>query len=312
MAVTAAGAHLLLGIDWQLALLLGAIVSSTDAAAVFSVLRVVPLAPPGGRPARGRVRIQRRPGRHPRADVQRRRRWRFRPVHAVAELVYELAVGCRDRVGLRTSRAQSRCAASPCPRPGSIRSRRSGSAWSRSPRRAARTPAGSSPPTWPRWCSPTPGCRTGRPPGRSRRDSAGWRRSACSSCSACWSTPAIWRAELVPAIVIGLVLLLVARPLSVFVLACRIPGALARAGLPVLGRSARRGADRAGDLPDRRGCHRQHPPAQHRVHPRRGVHAGSGPQPAPARAPVGADPEARPPARSRSKRHPSTCWRPSC
>ncbi len=43
MVVTAAGAHLLLGIDWQLALLIGAVVSSTDAAAVFSVLRVVPL-----------------------------------------------------------------------------------------------------------------------------------------------------------------------------------------------------------------------------------------------------------------------------
>ncbi|NBF00394.1 cation:proton antiporter domain-containing protein, partial [Nonomuraea sp. K271] len=41
--VTAAGAHLLLGMDWQLALLLGAIVSSTDAAAVFSVLRALPL-----------------------------------------------------------------------------------------------------------------------------------------------------------------------------------------------------------------------------------------------------------------------------
>ncbi len=41
--VTAVGAHLLLGVDWQLSLLLGAIVSSTDAAAVFSVLRVVPL-----------------------------------------------------------------------------------------------------------------------------------------------------------------------------------------------------------------------------------------------------------------------------
>ncbi|MCV7257686.1 potassium/proton antiporter [Mycobacterium shimoidei] len=43
MLVTAAGAHLLLGINWQLALLLGAIVSPTDAAAVFSILRVLPL-----------------------------------------------------------------------------------------------------------------------------------------------------------------------------------------------------------------------------------------------------------------------------
>lgn len=43
MTVTAVFAHLLLGIDWQLALILGAIVSSTDAAAVFSILRVLPL-----------------------------------------------------------------------------------------------------------------------------------------------------------------------------------------------------------------------------------------------------------------------------
>lgn len=43
MVVTAAGAHLLLGMNWQLSLLLGAIVSPTDAAAVFSVLRVLPL-----------------------------------------------------------------------------------------------------------------------------------------------------------------------------------------------------------------------------------------------------------------------------
>ncbi|MGP4090221.1 cation:proton antiporter domain-containing protein, partial [Streptomyces sp. KR55] len=41
--VTAAGAHVLLGMDWHLALLLGAIVSPTDAAAVFAVLRALPL-----------------------------------------------------------------------------------------------------------------------------------------------------------------------------------------------------------------------------------------------------------------------------
>ncbi|UGY95088.1 potassium/proton antiporter [Streptomyces gobiensis] len=41
--VTAAAAHYLVGLGWQLALILGAVVSSTDAAAVFSVLRKMPL-----------------------------------------------------------------------------------------------------------------------------------------------------------------------------------------------------------------------------------------------------------------------------
>jgi cell volume regulation protein A len=43
VAVTATAAHLLIGLNWQTALVLGAVVSSTDAAAVFSVLRRVPL-----------------------------------------------------------------------------------------------------------------------------------------------------------------------------------------------------------------------------------------------------------------------------
>lgn len=43
VAVMAVGAHYLLGIPWELAILLGAVCSPTDAAAVFSVLRVVPL-----------------------------------------------------------------------------------------------------------------------------------------------------------------------------------------------------------------------------------------------------------------------------
>lgn len=43
VGVTAAGAHYLVGLEWHQALIIGAVVSSTDAAAVFSVLRKVPL-----------------------------------------------------------------------------------------------------------------------------------------------------------------------------------------------------------------------------------------------------------------------------
>ncbi|MET9862565.1 potassium/proton antiporter [Streptomyces smyrnaeus] len=43
VTVTALAAHYLIGLDWQPSLLMGAVVSSTDAAAVFSVLRRVPL-----------------------------------------------------------------------------------------------------------------------------------------------------------------------------------------------------------------------------------------------------------------------------
>jgi cell volume regulation protein A len=43
VAVVAVGAHFLLDLPWELAILLGAVCSPTDAAAVFSVLRVVPL-----------------------------------------------------------------------------------------------------------------------------------------------------------------------------------------------------------------------------------------------------------------------------
>ncbi|MFC4494334.1 potassium/proton antiporter [Streptomyces ovatisporus] len=43
VAVTASAAHYLVGLNWQTSLLMGAVVSSTDAAAVFSVLRKVPL-----------------------------------------------------------------------------------------------------------------------------------------------------------------------------------------------------------------------------------------------------------------------------
>ncbi|MEJ7834426.1 MAG: potassium/proton antiporter [Nocardioides sp.] len=43
VSIVAVGAHYLLGLPWELAVLLGAVTSPTDAAAVFAVLRVVPL-----------------------------------------------------------------------------------------------------------------------------------------------------------------------------------------------------------------------------------------------------------------------------
>lgn len=43
VGIVAVGSHYLLGLSWEIAVLLGAITSATDAAAVFSVLRAVPL-----------------------------------------------------------------------------------------------------------------------------------------------------------------------------------------------------------------------------------------------------------------------------
>ena len=43
VGVTASAAHYLTGLEWRQALIIGAVVSSTDAAAVFSVLRKIPL-----------------------------------------------------------------------------------------------------------------------------------------------------------------------------------------------------------------------------------------------------------------------------
>ena len=45
VAIVALGAHVVLGLSWQLSVLLGAVTSPTDAAAVFSVLRGLPLSP---------------------------------------------------------------------------------------------------------------------------------------------------------------------------------------------------------------------------------------------------------------------------
>ena len=92
MVVTAVGAHLILGLDWQLALLLGAIVSVTDAAAVFSVLRVLPL------PRRVAGLLEAESGFNDAPAVILVLMFSvvpfvFEPESAVADLVYELLAG---------------------------------------------------------------------------------------------------------------------------------------------------------------------------------------------------------------------------
>ena len=98
MVITAVGAHLLLGMDWQLALLLGAIVSSTDAAAVFSVLRVLPL------PRRVAGLLEAESGFNDAPAVIlvlmfSAVPFAFEPEHAVADLVYELLAGAAIGLG---------------------------------------------------------------------------------------------------------------------------------------------------------------------------------------------------------------------
>ncbi|WP_102144929.1 potassium/proton antiporter [Mycobacterium hubeiense] len=98
MLITAAGAHLLLGINWQLALLLGAIVSVTDAAAVFSVLRVVPL------PRRVAGLLEAESGFNDAPAVILVLMFsavplELSPVHALGQLVYELGVGAAIGLG---------------------------------------------------------------------------------------------------------------------------------------------------------------------------------------------------------------------
>jgi potassium/hydrogen antiporter len=98
MLVTATAAHLLLGMHWQLALLLGAIVSSTDAAAVFSVLRVLPL------PRRVAGLLEAESGFNDAPAVILVLMFsaiplELSPVHALWELTYELVVGAAIGLG---------------------------------------------------------------------------------------------------------------------------------------------------------------------------------------------------------------------
>ena len=155
----------------------------------------------------------------------------------------------RSSASAWASSAGSCCAGWPAARRHSSRSASSRSPSSRMPWAPPSTSRASSRPTSAPSCSPTWACPTAR---RSRASAARWAgspRSGSSSCSACSPTRRDLGAQLVPAIVIGLVLLLVARPLSVFAsvswfrMPWRDQAFLSWAGLR--GRRARRARDRA-------------------------------------------------------------------
>ena len=227
VAVVAVVAHYVLDFPWQLAVLCGAILSSTDAAAIFSTLRRVPLKSRVAGHAGGRVRDQRRPGDHPGAAGERARRW-----HDAARRVRAARIRARRRCGHRWPGRLGRRGDAPSGRASGVRALpdRGHDLHGARVRRGClsarqRIPGG---------LSGRAGARQqrtaapGGDPEASSRRSRGSRRSGCSSCSACSScrsTTSPGRALFRPALVIGVVLTFVARPLSVLIAttAFRVP-----------------------------------------------------------------------------------------
>ena len=212
------GATCVLGVDARNAVILGSVVASTDAAAVFSVLRKLPLRPAPALGARGRVGAQRRPGRRARrARVLRRLGDDVGAARGSATVVFELLGGAVLGVALGRARARAARRGWPCRPPASTRWPPSRCACWPSPPARSCTSAASSASTWRRSCSATPRCRTG---GRCSASPARRRcspRPGCSCCSACWPRPTGCCRRCRTALLIGAAATFVARPLAVVV-----------------------------------------------------------------------------------------------
>ena len=236
-----------------------------------------------GRHARGRVGVQRRARRDRRGRAHRagRRRDPARP---------GVPAGARRHSSSRSvpwsgwwsaGSARPGCAGWRCRPPACIRSRCSRWSWWRTRPRPWCTPRASWPPTSPRWCWATRGCRTARPSAASPKGWAGWRRSACSSCSVCSPTRPGCPGRCRRAIALGLVLLLVARPLSVLAgvtwFRVRLPEQVLlswaglRGAVPIV----------LATVPMAAGVPGARQTVRPGLRPRRRLHAGAGPDPAP-------------------------------
>ena len=207
-------------------------------------------AAPAGGDAGGRVRHERRPGGAAggaavAAGGRRRTRGGTRSLLVGYELGAGAAVGLAVGLAGALGAAPGRAALGRALPDRRGRAHRAGLRR----RRGRCTPRASSPSTWPGWCWATPGCRTGRPSSASPTGWPGWPRSACSCCSACWPRRAGWTRRCCRRWSPGW-------PWCCWPGRCRwrsrrLPfrvGA-ARPGVPVLGRAARGGADRAGHHP---------------------------------------------------------------
>ena len=180
VGVVALGAHYLLGMSWELAVLLGAVTSPTDAAAVFSVIRVVPL------PRRITGALEAESGFNDAPTVvlvtliSSGAAADHGPVVLAGIIVFELVagvlIGARRRVRRCLDHAAGRTAGlRPLPDRGAV----PGAAGLRR-RGVPCTPADSLRSTSRRWCWATPISRTAPSPEDSPRDWPGSRRSGCS------------------------------------------------------------------------------------------------------------------------------------
>ena len=175
------GAHYLLGLPWELAILLGAVtLADRRRRGLLGAAGGAAAAPPD-RLARGGVGPQRRPdGRPGHADLHRRRGRPRRPGDRGRSSLGELAPASRS-AWRSASAAPGSMRRAALPSSGSLPARRAHPHAARLRRRRPPcTPAASRPSTSPRWCSATPTCRTAARPARSPRASPGSPRSGCS------------------------------------------------------------------------------------------------------------------------------------
>ena len=264
----------LLGLDWRTAFLWGAVLSSTDAAAVFSVLRGV--------------------------GVSRRLAGALELESGMNDAPVVLAV-----VLLASTEPITWLT----PAPGGLRARRGcgrsgallgcGGRVGAAPRRAARRPACTRSPRSPSACSAYSAGQLAHASGLlatyvaalvlgnsnlphrggvlSFAEGTGWlAQIGLFVLLGLYASPPRLVDAVVPALIAGAVLLLAARPLSVIAAAAAVPGAVARAGVPVVVGAARRGADRARPHRAHEGAPSAHRPRRRRVRAGRGAHPAAG------------------------------------